>query len=269
MKLNLTDGHVISPYIIWGELDYRGYVALGFELEKDFHQFEKLDELSSRKQLICHKGKNYLFISLPLAIYSPKGSIFNLPEFKLLEYYKETYEKAQDELWRLFYRLKHLTGQELKLLKEDQLLQIWNLHFNPIISPIENDLFNPSETILTNCIPEQNIKASTIGFSMNGCLHHFIAVSKFSSYEQVLVKLKDFPLTVNLTENGNQIFIHLHGENISAINQLANQAKSIIHSIPDTDYFEANDAKENMRLFCQSVPGWIFEAQKELAAAMS
>ena len=39
MKLNLTDGYLISPYIIWGELDYRGYVAIGFELEKPIYDF--------------------------------------------------------------------------------------------------------------------------------------------------------------------------------------------------------------------------------------
>ena len=46
MKLNPTDGYVINPWIIWGELDYRGRVSLGVKPEINFKDLSFLKELN-------------------------------------------------------------------------------------------------------------------------------------------------------------------------------------------------------------------------------
>jgi hypothetical protein len=262
MKLKLTDGHLIDPYIIWGELDHRGFVSLGFKTEDDFCDLSPLVDLAGRKQLIRNETGTTVFVSFPLAAFTPKCSVFNLDEEKLLSFYRETYEGAQEELMRTFFRLGHLCpGYKFKALDEKDLARTWHHYFNPL-SPIPDELYNPTFSILENCLPEQNLKESGCGFELNGCLHHFITIKRCRHHTEVVQKLNAFPLTINLTEFGNQILIGLHETSQDELNRKATQVKELLHTLPGTDYYEANDCSENLRLFEQAIPGWIFGVQE-------
>ncbi len=263
MKLKLTDGHLINPYIIWGELDHRGFVTLGFKTEDDFFDISPLAELAGRKQLIRNENGTTIFVSFPLAAFTPKCSVFNLDEDKLSSFYRETYLGAQDQLMRTFFRLGHLyPSYKFKALEEKELTQIWNHYFNPL-SPMPDEHFDPTFSILENCFPEQNLKESGCGFELNSCLHHFITITRCRDHSEVIQKLSAFPLTINLTEFGNQLLIGLHEKDQNELNRKATQVKELLHTLPGTDYYEANDFAENLRLFEQAIPGWIFGIQKE------
>jgi len=258
MNLQLTDGYVINPYIIWGELDYRGFAAIGLSPKQNFNDLSFLKEIKSRCQYIRCQDLDFLFISCPLADFSPDTSVFNLNEAGLNRFYKKTYESAQEEMLRIFYRIKHLSGQEVSPMNEQDLGYLWSRHFNPLESALDIDSFNPSETILSNCLPECNISESSIGFKLNGCLHHFIQVKTKQSFSAVVSSLDTYSFTITLNENGSEILIHLHAENSEEITRQARAIKAELHSLQETDYYEANDSRENLEFFERSTPGWCF-----------
>ena len=258
MHLKLTDGHVISPYIIWGELDYRGFVSIGFQTENKFCDLDPLRDLSGRKQLVKTGEETFLYVSYPLAAFTPTESIFNLRDDKLLSFYRDTYEGAQDELMRVFYRIKHFCpGYTFEALHEYKLFENWHDFFDPQ-NNITFEHFNPGGSILDNCLPEQNIEDSHCGFRLNGCLRHFISVSIDSKAAVIADALAGYPMTINLTERGSSIIINLFDTDENSLAEKSLKVKELIHSIPGADYYEANELSENMKYFEESIPGWIF-----------
>ena len=266
MKLNLTDGYVINPYIIWGELDYRGYASIGLQPKEDFKDLKFLNDIQSRCQYIKTNGIDYLFMSCPLSECSPNQSVFNLNDRRLSNFYRRTYENAQEEIFRSFYRIKNLCGQEINQLDNQDLSYLWSGYFNPLDFPHDLDYFNPSKSILANCLPECHLKENTTGFELNGCIHHFIQVKSFSSISELTKVLNDRTFTVTMNESGCEILIHLYSKNLKEINQQAKEVKKLLHSLKQTDYYEANNAKENISFFERSVPGWCYGCGESASA---
>ncbi len=262
MKQNLTDGYVINPYIIWGELDYRGFAAIGLQPVNDFEDLAFLNEIKSRCQYIRCRDMDFLFISCPLADFCPDTSVFNLSDAGLNQFYKKTYETAQEEMFRTFYRVKSLSGQPVSPMNEQDLGYLWTRHFNPISDGEEQDYFNASQTILANCLPECDIQESPVGFKLNGCLHHFIQVKSKQSFSTIARALGSYSLSFSFNENGSEMLVHLYARESAEIIRQSKEIKTVLHSLPDTDYYEANDSQENIDFFERSIPGWCFGASK-------
>ena len=264
MKLNPTDGYVISPYIIWGELDYRGCVALGLAAAEDFKDLSFLKEIKSACQYIRRENRDYLFISFPLSSFCPKTTVFNLTDKKLAKFYKTTYENAQDEILKTFYQVRDLCGQELDVLQAQSLGKLWQNHFNPLTNLIDLDDFDATDSILHNCLPTYKVYESSIGFELSVCIHHYILVQSFSSYKELITSLKDFCVSVKITEEGKEVLIHLYAADIESIRQEASKVKATLHTLPNTDYYEANELGENVSFFQHSIPGWCYGKETSL-----
>jgi len=262
MNLQLTDGYVINPYIIWGELDYRGFAAIGLSPNNNFNDLNFLKEIKSRCQYIRCQDLDFLFVSCPLADFSPDTSVFNLNDSGLKQFYKKTYESAQEEMLRTFYRIKHLSGEVVSPMNEEDLSYLWSRHFNPLENRLDIDCFNTAETILTNSLPECNINESAIGFKLNGCIHHFIQVKSKQAFSEIVPFLDSYSFSISLNEHGSETLIHLHADNCDEITRQAKEIKAQLHSLPETDYYEANDSRENLKFFERSVPGWCFGGAK-------
>lgn len=257
MKLNPTDGYVLNPYIIWGELDFRGSVSLGVQPQDDFKSLSFAKELNTNWQYIRRFNKDFLFISFPLNDFCPKRSPFNLTDRQLKGYYFETFEKSQDAIFRTFFRIKHLSGLPVTPLDEKNLFQIWQHYFNPLEENLTEKNFEARNSILENCLPSYLVRERLTGFELKGCHHHFIQVTRFNDLNQIVQQLKDFSICINGQESTSEILIHIHGKNTDSIISQSQVVKSKLHSLPGTDYFEANSKGENVRLFESAVPGWI------------
>lgn len=258
MKLQVTDGYLINPYIIWGELDYRGYAAIGLQPKSDFKDLKFLNEIDSRCQYLRTNNMDFLFMSCPLSECSPDTSVFNLTDKGLNKYYQKTYENAQEEMFRSFFRIKNLSGQEVVSLNEQDLFYLWADHFNPLDIHLKEDFFNPSKTILSNCLPECNLKESNCGFELNGCLHHYIQIKGCSDLSALAARLHDYTFTITLSEHGSETLIHLSAGTLSEIKHRSKDLKELLQTLRGTDYYEANNAAENLRFFERSVPGWCY-----------
>ncbi|MCM8540630.1 MAG: hypothetical protein NE328_10175 [Lentisphaeraceae bacterium] len=256
MKLNPTDAYLISPYIIWGELDYRGRVSLGVKPKENFKSLDFLSKLQTPCQYIRCKNKDYLFISFPLADFTPDCSIFNLTDLELKEFYQKTYQNSQDAILKTYYRIKHLSGQEIDSLKTEELAELWHYHFNPLTDFSTLPEFNPADSLLTNCLPGYTVRNQTSGFELNGCIHHFIKVLSFCKLNDITRALEGYFFSTSLYADKCEIIIHISAENSSLINQRSLEVKELLHSIPKTDYYEANEIGENVNLFEVAIPGW-------------
>ena len=147
-------------------------------------------------------------------------------------------------------------------MNEQDLGFLWNRHFNPLAQELNLDHFNASETILANCLPECNIRESSIGFELNGCLHHFIEVKSKQSFSKIVSTLGSCSLSISVSETGCEILIHLYAQTTTEISRQAKLIKAKLHALADTDYYEANDSQENIELFERSIPGWCFGVKK-------
>ena len=263
MKLEIADGYVINPYIIWGELDYRGYAAIGLQPKSDFKDLKFLKEIDSRCQYLRTDNMDFLFMSCPLSKCSPNTSVFNLTDQSLNKFYQKTYENAQEEMFRSFFRIKNLSGQEVISLNEQDLFYLWAEHFNPLDIHLKEEYFNPSKTIMTNCLPECHLKESTLGFELNGCLHHYIQIKTCTDLSNLATKLKDYTFTISMSEHGPDTLIHITAGSLNEINHKSKELKVLLQSLDGVDYYEANNAEENVRFFERSVPGWCYGIKQE------
>ena len=268
-KLKLTDGYVISPYIIWGELDNRGSLALGFEAKEDFKNLNFLSEIGSNCQYIRKNNQDYIFLSFALADFTPNKSVFNLTSKKLENFYKHTFEEAQSEMLRLHYRARNLTGQQVDPMQAKALGYIWQKHFNPLEDSAYLGDFIQKCSILSNCLPDYRVTEKSTGFALAGCLHHFIRVRTLNDPFEIVKKLSDCTIFVNYSAEGTETLIHLHKATVEEISQQASEVKETLHSISGTHYYEANEALENIRFFKRTVPGFSPAKRRQYARRLS
>lgn len=258
MKLNPTDGYVVDPWIIWGELDFRGRVSLGLKPETNFLDLSFLSELKLPCQFVHYNGKDYLFNSFPLDMLSGNVSLFNLTDKKLKEFYSENLEYSQDEIQKTYWRIKHLSGHDIKPLQADELSRLWHGHFNPLNDPATFPEFDAGDSILNNCLPGYTARGRTPGFELNNCIHHYIKVLEYKNLNQISQVLKDQNFSVSVFGNRSEILIHIHGSDPAVISDKSMVVKEALHSVPGTDYFEANEIGSNVILFECSIPGWCY-----------
>lgn len=258
MKLNPIDGYLIRNYIIWGELDYRGWIALGIKAENDFIDLSFLSDLEAHCQYIRSENQDYLFVSYPLELFTPPGSIFNLSNDKLNDFYKSTSESSQNQLQKTFLRIKSLCKQNIEVLNKNELAKLWYKHFNPLAQISELAEFNPLDSILTNCLPGYKVHSKAVGFELNNCLHHFLEVKTCVSLSKVSQILKNYSFSISLYKGQYEFLIHLFGTNTRAISEESFQLKELLHALPGTDYYETNEVGENVRFFENSIPAYAF-----------
>ena len=258
MKLNPTDGYVINPWIIWGELDYRGRVSLGVKPEINFKDLSFLKELNIPVQFIHRNGQDYLFINFSLADFTPKTSIFNLSDKKLKKFYSDTLENSQDEIQKTYFRIKHLSGHEIDTLQTDELAGLWHSHFNPLLDKENFPEFDPGNSILGNCLPGYKARQKAAGFELNGCIHHFIKILDYSNLTEITGALRKFSFSISSFGDQSLILIHNYGNDPGPISEKSLAVKEALHSIPGTDYYEANDIGSSVCYFEYSIPGWCF-----------
>ena len=254
MNVNFMDGYVISPYIIWGELDHRGFVTVGFEGEKDFENLDFLKKLKGRVQLLRLQSKEYLFFCFSLSEFSSKKSIFNLSGKELNQFYEQNYDDAQTAMCRLFYQLKSYSRQTVKPLQAKELGKLWQSYFHPLAR--HHKSFNPAKSILINSLAKSKLNSKAIGLELGSCLHHFVTVQTGEDYFQLISALKDYDLSAGISLGKcQQIYLHLYADSLKLIKEQAFELKSLLHSIGKTDYYQANEFSENLRLLERSLPG--------------
>ena len=253
MKINFTDGYVVTPYIIWGELDQRGFVSVGFKSEEGFEGLEFLESLRGRAQYLrCH-GEDYLFFCFALADFYPGGSLFNLNDIQITDRYEGLYDDTQTALCRLFYQIKHYTNQQIEPLQVKELAKLWQDFFNPLSF---HHKFNPSKSILTNTIPKRRVQEKALGLELGSCLHHFITVKADENYFNLINTLDSYDLSAGISEGQcEQVYIHLYANSLKEIKERAFDLKSQLHELGKTDYYQANEVGENLLLLERSIPG--------------
>lgn len=258
MKLNPLDGYVVEPWIIWGELDFRGRVCMGIKPLGNFTDLSFLNNLKLPCQYLHINNSDFLFISFPLSMFSSKKSLFNLTDKKLKEFYSETLENSQDEIQKTYWQIKNLSGQDIKPLQVEDLAMLWHGHFNPVTEPDSLPEFDAGDSILNNCLPGYTARGRTPGFELNNCIHHYIKVLEYRNLNEIAKALKDQNFSVTVFQNRSELSIHIHGSNAGEISDKSLSVKEALHAVPESDYYEANDIGSNVLLFECTIPGLCF-----------
>jgi hypothetical protein len=256
MKLNLTDGYLVNSTIIWGELDYRGYVTIGYEIDCKFNYFHAFKKLPGRKQIVWNDGL-FVYVSLPLKDHCPPTSIFNLGAKRLKDFYYKTHLNIMTMVDVVTEQISTIIGQEIQVMSDEDLY----LHLATFFDPASEGDFelDLSKSIYSNCFPSRAVKATHFGLELNDCHHCVILIDKFQkNYLEIFDTLNEYFITMNLTEQGSQILVRSWALTHEEIIQSSRHIKELIHSLPRTDYYEPNDRKETLKLFESSIPGWIY-----------
>ena len=256
MKLNPTDGYVVNPWIIWGELDYSGHITLGIKPQVNFKGLSFLSNLQTPNQYIRSKNQDYLFVNFPLADFTPRPSMFNLTDKKIDECYFEALDNCQDEIQKTYFKIKDLSGHEITALQTNELAKVWQEHFNPLAVNARPYEFDIDNSILANCMPGYKVIDRSPGFELDGCLHHYIKVLSYDNLDQITDSLKENNFSISSYGNNSQILIHIYGADSSEIIKRSMATQEALNAVPDIAFYEASDLGSNIAFFEKSIPGW-------------
>jgi len=260
--MKLTDGYYINPFIIWKELDYRGYISVGFQVEA-FDGIRVLKKLPGRKQIICQNGEMLIFLSVPIAELCPNKSIFNLSDKKLQAFYNSTLEKAKEYFDDCRFKLSNMINQEVNYLEDVEHFALLSDFFH-----VEDDelFLDTSQTIMDNCLDSQKIEKAVSGFKMADHYHNVFVIDKYShNYRAIFNNLKDFHLTIIFTDEGSQIVAATSATSEEKMIKASHEIKSKILELPGTNSYEPNDTKESFSFFEACIPGWMYGSKQQLA----
>jgi|SaaInlStandDraft_1057018.scaffolds.fasta_scaffold135336_1 hypothetical protein len=260
--MKFTDGYYINPYIIWGELDYRGFASVGFEVDA-FDNLELLKRLPGRKQVIWQNGQVLVFVSIKISDVCPEISIFNLSDKKLKAFYNSTLERISETFLTVKAELSRILNQEIEYLQDVEHFYFMLEFFNIKNEDVE---LNSSETIFNNLPCSKKINNAVCGFSMGDLLHNVIVIDKYThNYREIFQKLNEFHLTVIFAPEGSLILVSAHAETEEKLIEKSSLIKSKILDISRTSYYEPSDPKESFKFFESCIPGWTFGKTQEYA----